>query len=394
MADGNDPYTYPLLPLATARARLRTLRVRPARSVIVPVAEAVGRYAARSIEAPANLPPRTTAAMDGYALAFRGRHAPTEFRLRLGSPPGRLSLNEAAVIATGEPVPAGSRAVARLESTRRFGDRLRLVRSVTAGADLHAPGDSIRKGMRLVRRGERLDAYTIGSLVAANVRSVRVWDLRAAVIATGSEFEDAAASRPGRVDSLGPMIRALLEPGVTVDRTDPVPDEPARLSAVVRSAARTHDLVITIGGSSVGPRDVTKRAIERVGRIIVPGARVNVLKRAGVGWVAGTPVLIVPGQVESAVVAIHEYGQRLLARLVGGPVGRTMTVPLGRAVDVRHRMDSTYFFRVEGGRAFPLPWGVARYRPLQRADGFGYLARGRRHPEGEPVPLVLLRRPT
>jgi molybdopterin molybdotransferase len=354
------------------------------------VREALGEVAAESVRSPSAVPARPSAAMDGYALGPARRGARTRYRWvspRRSRPLGR---GEATDIVTGAPLPSGAVAVARKEGARKFGELLRLVQPVRAGRDVHAPGASIPAHATLVRRGGRIDAYAQAALLAAGVRTVAVRPLRVRVISVGSELRAEARGRDPRVDSLGPWVVAVAGRWADARHDGIVPDDPRAIRRAIERAARRADLVVTIGGSSVGPRDFTKRVVASCGAIVFGGTRINVLKRAGLGRVRGTPVLILPGQVESAVVGFHEHGLALLSRLLAEPLATHEAARLARGFRVNHRMDSTVLFETGPRGAIPLGWGVARYTALLRADAFGYFSRGSFHRRGERVRLQRL----
>ncbi len=348
------------------------------------MAEVLGAWPATEVRAPRDVPSRPTSAMDGFAIAFRGGECRATFRIEEG-PRRRLRPGEACPITTGASVPLGTTAVARLEATRRAGDELRLTAPVPIGRDLHRAGAAIARGTLLAGPGRPIDGLAWAALLAAGVERVPVRRLRIAVLATGDELARPRRGAPARVDAIGPWLTSAASPWATVRRAEPVPDRDRALRAAIEAAGRESDLVVTIGGTSVGPRDRTKPAVAAAGRIVVGGTRVNVLKRAGVGWVGGRPVLMLPGQVESAVVAFHEFGLRLIGRMRGVELGAVESRRLAAGFSVEHRMDSTVLFERVGDRIRPLGWGVTRYAALLRAGSFGYFQRGRTYRKGERV---------
>jgi len=381
----NPPYR--LLRLAEARAAIAALPIRPVAPTRVAVGSSAGGWSADEVRSPADVPPRPTSAMDGFAIADGVRAGRLDFAVVEANGVRRLRPGEAVAVVTGETLPPGTSAVARVESVRLDHGTLRLRHSLPRGTDVHAPGSSIRGGARLVAKGQEVLPYTVAALLAAGVRRVRVRRPKAVVVATGTELRRPDDRSPGPRDALGPAIAALLRRWCDVTYAGVVPDDRAAIRSAVETAVRASDLVVTLGGSSVGPRDRTKAAVADAGRLVVGGTRINVLKRAGVGFVRGTPVLILPGQVESAFVSFHEHGLALLERLVDAPLRSYARRPLRDPITVAHRMDSTYLFREQDGHAIPIGWGVARYETLLGATGFAYLRHGRSYPRGHVVAM-------
>jgi molybdenum cofactor synthesis domain-containing protein len=332
--------------------------------------------------------------MDGFALGLRAGERRSTFRLR-ADPLRRLGHGEAFPIATGATLPLGASAVARRESCRVAGDQLHLVAPVPVGRDVHLAGASIARGTVIAVPERSIDGYAWAALLAAGTRRVPVEVLRITVFPTGDEL--ARARQHGRppVDTIGPWIASVTARWATVRRGPALPDEVRRIRSAIESACPSSDLVVTIGGTSVGPKDRTKPAVAAAGNVVVGGTQVNVLKRAGVGWVRRRPVLMLPGQVEGAVVAFHEFGLRLIGRMRGIELGTPESRRLAVGFTVDHRMDSTVLFERSGERVRPLGWGVNRYHALLRAEWFGYFARGRTYRRGQEIAVQrFIRDPT
>jgi len=173
-----------LLPLATAQAR--TWRsVRPVhRTIDLPLADALGRVAARSIRSPRDVPEFVRATWDGYALRSRdtaraSERSPVtlhvvgdvfaEGRFHRALRPG-----EAVAVATGGALPPGTDTVAIFEESNFSDGTIQLTRPRRPGERVASPGADFPKGRRLVRAGEVLDPAALGALGAIGRSNVRV----------------------------------------------------------------------------------------------------------------------------------------------------------------------------------------------------------------------------
>ncbi len=380
-----------LVPLEEARRAVDAAPIRSPRVVSTSVTGALGKLAAATVTAREPLPRERRSAMDGYAVRLVPGRPVAVFVLRAGllrsTGPANIALaeGEASPIATGLPLPKGANAVVRAEAALVQGNALRLRHPARPGQDVLEPGEVMERGERILQRGEPVRAAHVGALLAQRIRSIPTYRIRIAIAPIGDEvLRPGSRSPDGVPDFLSPIIANLL--GFAEVRVlPPTADDRSRVGRVLEAASRRSDLLFTIGGSSVGPKDVTKAAIVDVGRLLFEGVSANVLKRGAVGFVRRTPVVVLPGQVVSAVAAFHEHGLHVLARMVGRETRRYEEVTLAREVLADHRMDSVYLFRVSGGVATPLPWGVARMMGLLQANAFGLLAHGRRYPSGEPI---------
>lgn len=382
-----------LVTLTTARSRINVARIHRAPIVGVPVRESVGRLAGDFVRAERALPEQDLSAMDGFALRLGRGPTAGPFRLRrivlTKHPLNRavLEVGEATYITTGAPLPRGSNAVVRLESAREEAGLLNLRQPARLGQDILRSGESVRRGSRLLEPGRIIRPVDVGALLALRMREVPVFAIRVAILPIGDELAPLAArSGKGVPEYLGPVTAGLLG-FADVKLQPPLPDDQRKVAHALRRAARQNDLVITIGGSSVGAKDVTKTALAEVGRLLFEGVTTNVLKRGAVGSIEGTPVIVLPGQVVSAVTVFHEHALHVFSRMVGRELRAFEEARLGERIAVHHRMDSTYLFRLRAGKAMPLPWGVARVTALLQADAFGTLSRGREYRAGDRVRL-------
>lgn len=385
-----------LVRLETARRILDRARFRRPRVVRRPLEAAVGSLVAEEVLARRDQPVGPVAAMDGFAVKAYDDRRNRPYTLRRGphDPPKSsrpLRDGEAVTIATGSLLPVGANAVVRLESARAEGGLLTVRRPVRPGQDIMPQGEAVRRGQTILLPGELVRPYHLGALLADGRSALSVYDLHVSVLPVGDELRGPDRKGRGTVtDTIGPLVRAVFDFAAT--RVLPaVGDESSDLRRSLLGALRSSELVVTIGGASVGSSDVTKGTLAEMGELLFEGVSVNVLKRGAVARVGGRAVLVLPGQVVSAVTCAHEHGLHLVSRLVGRELRCFETARLSESVEVNHRMDGTYLFRVHDGVADPLPWGVARTAALLQANAFAVLDRHRRWARGTTVLLQRLR---
>ena len=323
-----------LLAVDDAQARLLA-SVTPLPAETVALADAAGRYLAADCVALRTQPPFAAAAMDGYAIRWVDRAGPWQV---IGTAAagrgfaGTVGAGQAVRILTGAPLPAGSDALVIQEDIARDGDMLRLTGDGPPAAGLHIrrAGLDFAAGDVLGRAGERLGAARLGLLAAGGHGTVPVHARPVvALLATGDELVPPGVM-PGPdqiVSANGAMLGAMFTAaGARVLDGGIVADDRAALATAIRALAHA-DLLVTIGGASVGDHDLVLPVLQEL------GAEIDFWKvavRPGKPMLAGRlgamPVIGLPGNPVSAYVCALLFVVPMLRRLTGDPAPLPMTV--------------------------------------------------------------------
>lgn len=306
--------------LSVEEARARMLAAAPPlATVIVPLdARAVGRTLAEPITAVRDQPPFDASAMDGWAVARDA--APGVFAVAGESAAGRpfagaLAAGEAVRIFTGAEVPPGCRVVVQ-EASERVEGGVRLDFTADGPAYVRRRGGDFAAGDALLPAGVRLDPWRLALCASAGRAEARVAAApRVAILPTGEEI--VPAGRPLRddqiFDSAGPALAALAEAwGAGAVLYAPAGDDEASILASV--AAADCDLLVTVGGASVGDHDLIKPVLRRLGLdLLVDTVRIRPGKPVWFGTLAdGRRVLGLPGNPASAMVCAELFLHPLL----------------------------------------------------------------------------------
>jgi molybdopterin molybdotransferase len=311
-----------LLSVDDARARMLA-EIAPLAAENVPLAQSIGRVLAEDVAAVRDQPPFAASAMDGWAV--RAADAPGSLKIVGESAAGhgfegRVEPGEAVRIFTGAAVPQGCDTIVIQEDAERDGETVR-VPEAPAGHHVRPAGGDFAKGAVLLRRGDRIDPWRLSLAASAGRAEVSVYRKpRVALLSTGEEIVEAPAT-PGPFqiyDSGGPSLAAMIESwGAEVVRAKPVRDTLDAVIDALRNAQA--DLVVTVGGASVGDHDLVRAAGEALGLSFrVESVAVRPGKPTFFGVLAdGRRLLGLPGNPASAFVCAEMFLRPILAAYQG-----------------------------------------------------------------------------
>ena len=259
-----------MISLEAAQARLVAL-ASPLPLQTVPLADATGRWSADDVYSKRTQPARALSAMDGYAMAG-GSVGPWRVigESAAGRPfAGRVGDGEAARIFTGAAVPHGADAVVIQENIVRDGNIIRVAPADVpiTGRHIRQQGSDFRAGDLLIKNGDRLMPAQVALAAGGGYDQLTVRRRpRVALIATGDELvaPGVDAGDDFLPESNTTMLAGLLdELKCDIRRIGIIPDNLSEIVAAIRAADA--DLLITLGGASVGDHDLVRPALEACG---------------------------------------------------------------------------------------------------------------------------------
>jgi molybdopterin molybdotransferase len=336
---------------ATAPVRKPMLAVREALDILlaaarpvedveqVPTLEANGRVLAEDQVSLLDVPAADNTQMDGYAVraadcAGGSARLRVAQRIPAGTVGAPLLPGTAARIFTGALIPEGADAVVMQEQCEvdrmSDGDEVIVRHAPRAGEWIRRAGEDVRSGAVILPGGTRLRAQELGLAASVGLAALPVRRrVRVAVFFTGDELAmPGEPLMPGAIyNSNRFTLRGLLENfGCTFTDYGIVPDSLQATRDTLREAARSHDLIITSGGVSVGEEDHIKPAVEAEGRLNMWQIAVKPGKPLAFGEVrreAGSAFFIgLPGNPVSSFITFLLFVRPFLLRLQGvtGPV--------------------------------------------------------------------------
>jgi len=329
----------------------------------VPLRQAAGRVLARDVVATRTQPPFAASSMDGYALRQTEVEPDAMFKVIGEAAAGHrfdgvVKAGQAVRIFTGAPVPEGADFVVIQEDTTRRGDLIMLGHDIgpktnirPAGGDFHA-GDTM-DAPRLLRPAD------IALLASMNVATVPVYAKpRVAIIATGDELV-----QPGEVPNPDQIIAsntyglaALLEQHGAQCRMIPIARDTVPSLTQAFTMAQDADLIITIGGASVGDHDLVAPVAAQMG---MEQAFYKVAMRPGKPLMAGrlrdVPMIGLPGNPVSAMVCGTVFVVPVLRKMLGLPAAPAARVDLPLGVDLPANGPREHYMRamVRDGAVLP-----------------------------------------
>lgn len=346
----------------------------------VAVSEADGRVLARSLQSELDVPGHDNSSMDGYAVRVAdvqaalqsGLPLPVSQRIPAGHFGGPLQAGTVARIFTGAPVPLGADAVVMQEEGEALDEgqgqaTVRFRQAPAPGQWIRRRGEDVGKGTTVLQAGTRLGPAEQGLAASMGFATLPVMARpKVALFSTGDELVmpgqvPPADMPPGAIyNSNRFFLRSLLQRlGCEVSDLGIVPDQRDATLAALRSAATSHDLVLTSGGVSVGEEDHIKPAVQQLGGLDLWQIGMKPGKPFAHGWIGR----------EGHAQPCHFVG------LPGNPVSSFVTFLL---------LVRPFLLRLQGVAAtgLPMPLRMTAHFDLPKADRRREFLRVRRNPEG------------
>lgn len=326
-----DELDEPLLSYDDAVGRI-VAAFEPLPAVEVSLEQSLGLVLAADVVSSDDIPSFDNSAMDGYAVRSADlADGSAELAVR-----DEVAAGAAVKVMTGQPIPDGADAIVPWERAEPIdADRIRAQGPVPAGRFVRSRGEDVRVGDTVLRAGDVLGPVEVGLAAAVGHSSLMVHPRpRVGVLSSGDELVDVAEPvGRGRVrDANGPLLAAtVVALGAEVSGVERAPDDPELIAAALRRLAERSDLVVTSGGASVGEKDWLRVVLEREGELSFWRIAMRPGKPVALGSIAGTPVVVLPGNPGSVVACSHVVLARAVRRLAGaidGDPERTVVHPV------------------------------------------------------------------
>ncbi len=278
----------------------------------VPLSQGLARVLAEDVVAQRTQPPFDGSAMDGYAVRASDVAKVPVVLTQIGESAagrafdGKVGKGETVRIFTGAPLPKGADAIVIQENTEAEGDQVKILEPSAKGRHIRLAGIDFVEGTTGIKAGTRLTGRHIALAAAMNVPWLSVHRKpRVAILSTGDELvkPGEALGESQIINAVSPGLASHLEAWGAVPIDLGIASDDAESLKQLAAGGRGADLMITIGGASVGDHDLVQSVLGDVGlnvdfwRIAMrPG------KPLIFGALGDVPMIGLPGNPVSALV--------------------------------------------------------------------------------------------
>ena len=320
----------PLLPVADALKRI-IASATSLETQTVALADTLGRTLAEDISAQRTQPPFPASAMDGYAVRAEDvARVPVTLKV-IGTSAaghgfaGRVNAGEAVRIFTGAPVPDGADTIIIQENTNQLDGAVEVLQSEKLGTYVRPAGLDFKTGDVLLKKGTRLGPCELAIAAAMNHGTLPVVRRpRIAILATGDELVQ-PGQNPGPDQIVASNTFAVgayaRNAGAEIIDLGIAGDSFADIERSIRAARDAKaDVLVTLGGASVGDHDLVQSALTREGMEL---GFWKIAMRPGKplmhGQLGDMQILGLPGNPVSAIVCGVLFLVPLVRALSGDP---------------------------------------------------------------------------
>lgn len=322
-----------MLDFDTAQARLAARGRTPAGHETLRLDALNGRVLAEDITARLDLPPADNSAMDGYALRAAdavtpGAVLPIQQRCFAGQAPDPLQSGQATRLFTGSVIPAGADTIVMQEDCREDDGRVAILTPPATGQHIRRRGEDMRAGQIVLPRGTRLAAGQLAVLASQGYDRAAVFPrLTVGILTTGDELVPPGHPLPPAAiyNSNAPMLASLCHGlGTAAPVLRHARDDAQATRQALTELTAACDLVLSVGGASVGEKDLVKPAIEALGGTLdLWRVRMKPGKPVALAELNDRPVVCLPGNPVSAFAVFI----LLVSPLLRGLQGRRDVLP-------------------------------------------------------------------
>ncbi|UCE15434.1 MAG: molybdopterin molybdotransferase MoeA [Candidatus Bathyarchaeota archaeon] len=402
--------TFKLIPYEKALHRLEdAAHIEPLEIEEVAIEKSAGRVLAIDIVSMQNIPKKNLAVFDGYAIQSTdsmNASARNPVTLKIvgktfpGETPHKLSSGQTVFTACGAPVPKASDAVIKTENVQLLEDEIQLRFSVEPGENIALAGEDVEKGSLILEKGCFLRPQDVGLLAGTGMKAIKVFKRpKVGILSVGDELIKLGEKNPDKIVNNYALIVSNLvsEFGGTPLLLGIAPDNLEQIKKKLSEALEKTDIVATIAGCSVGPKDLVPDAINALGEpgIVFHGVKLSPGKVMGAGIVKDKPIVMLPGHIVSTYAGFYLILAHLIAQNSGLGKKFPLSVVKARITrDVKAKPIASFLrvrlVNVDGEfEAEPVKGDSSVLTSLVRSNGYTIVPKGEGIKKGTAVEVVI-----
>lgn len=322
--------------IRTAFFELRkNISVQPKIEIVNTNHKSLGRILYNAINSTVNIPLYNSSHMDGFAVLYNDIKGASNLKpiilkviseVKLGNTKCEpLEPGQAARIPTGGYLPPKSDTIVPIEYSQfnKIDRSVKIFSELPKGSFISLAGKDITKNKLIFKKGHLLRIQDISLLNSMKIKKLNVYKKpKVAIIPTGSELtNDIDEVAYGKIlNTNGQIISTLIEAsgGIPVD-LGITSDNVKMIKSKINNALSQNDIVLTIGGSSVGHKDLIAETINSMGKpgILAHGIKLDRGRVTKIAAVKSKPIVILPGPIQGAINAFIVLALPLIRSLIG-----------------------------------------------------------------------------
>jgi len=278
----------------------------------------LGKILACDVKSPSILPLYDRSTVDGYAVVandvFCASSSIPAFLNVVGTiaigemPKTSIKKGECVYVATGALIPDGATGVVMIENTEMLKDQIAVYSPIRPYENIVKKSEEIKVDDIIAKKGEVVTPLLIGVLSSIGVKEVDIFnDINIGIISTGDElaFDDEEPIN-GKIRDINTNLLSsfVIDYGYKISYINQVRDDKIALENALIEATNVSDIVIMSGGSSVGAKDFTKDAFEKLGKLLVHGVALKPGKPTVLGSINSKLIYGLPGNPLAAILVL------------------------------------------------------------------------------------------
>ena len=384
------------IPIHLALKTIKEVSAKISSTIVLPLNEAVYKVLAEDIFCEVDSPSKPISHYDGYAVRSidtinASSRNPLSFKLVERKDGSRLGFREAVYVRTGFPLPEGADTVIPVEAVKREAGQIYVYAPARRGQHVINVGAEAHREEKLFKKGHMLKPQDIVLLSKLSRLRVKVFKKpKISLISIGDELtkniDEVGEARI--LDTHGLLVSSFIEVcGGELIHYDIASDDVNDIREKISNALRNSDIIVTIGGSSVGIKDLVPEVVSGFpeANFLFRGIRTQPGKMTGLAMMGDRILVMLPGNIQSTFAGSYFILQPLIRFAQDLPAfvkSRGVKAILSEDVNF-HPFEGFMkmrFFRLEGrgSEIYAKPLSAVSWlsRSLVDASGFAIIPSG------------------